>query len=238
MVTKNQIKLIKSLALKKNRIKHQLFVAEGVKIAEELLNSDYEIVSLFATRDWIARNTFDTVIQVSNAELSRISNQKSPDEVLMLVKIKKHQIIDDNGITLVLDDINNPGNLGTIIRMCDWFGVKQIICSKNTVDNYNPKVVQSAMGSVFRINVIYTDLTEYLSNVEKPIYGAYMDGNNVRDINFSKDLHLVIGNEANGISKEIDQYISGNVAIKNIGNSAESLNVAVATSILLHEICS
>jgi len=238
VVTKNQIKLIKGLALKKNRIKHQLFVAEGVKIAEELLNSDYEIVSLFATRDWIARNTFDTVIQVSNAELSRISNQKSPDEVLMLVKIKKHQIIDDNGITLVLDDINNPGNLGTIIRMCDWFGVKQIICSKNTVDNYNPKVVQSAMGSVFRINVIYTDLTEYLSNVEKPIYGAYMDGNNVRDINFSKDLHLVMGNEANGISKEIDQYISGNVAIKNIGNSAESLNVAVATSILLHEICS
>ena len=238
MVTKNQIKLIKSLALKKNRIKHQLFVAEGVKIAEELLNSDYEIVSLFATRDWIVRNTFDTVIQVSNAELSRISNQKSPDEVLILVKIKKHQIIDDNGITLVLDDINNPGNLGTIIRMCDWFGVKQIICSKNTVDNYNPKVVQSAMGSVFRINVIYTDLTEYLSNVEKPIYGAYMDGNNVRDINFSKDLHLVMGNEANGISKEIDQYISGNVAIKNIGNSAESLNVAVATSILLHEICS
>jgi len=238
VITKNQIKLIKSLALKKNRIKHQLFVAEGVKIAEELLNSDYEIVSLFATRDWIARNTFDTVIQVSNAELSRISNQKSPDEVLMLVKIKKHQIIDDNGITLVLDDINNPGNLGTIIRMCDWFGVKQIICSKNTVDNYNPKVVQSAMGSVFRINVIYTDLTEYLSNVEKPIYGAYMDGNNVRDINFSKDLHLVMGNEANGISKEIDQYISGNVAIKNIGNSAESLNVAVATSILLHEICS
>ena len=238
MVTKNQIKLIKGLSLKKNRIKHQLFVVEGVKIVEELLNSDYEIVSLFATRDWIARNTFDTVIQVSNAELSRISNQKSPNEVLLLVKIKNHQIIDDDGITLVLDDINDPGNLGTIIRMCDWFGVKQIICSKNTVDNYNPKVVQSAMGSVFRINVIYTDLTEYLSNVEKPIYGAYMSGKNVRDINFSKDLHLVMGNEANGISKEVSQYISGNVAIKNIGNSAESLNVAVATSILLHEICS
>ncbi len=140
MVTKNQIKLIKGLALKKNRIKHQLFVAEGVKIAEELLNSDYEIVSLFATREWIARNTFETVIQVSNSELSRISNLKSSNEVLMLVKIKKHQIIDDEGITLVLDDINDPGNLGTIIRMCDWFGVKQIICSKNTVDIYNPKV--------------------------------------------------------------------------------------------------
>ena len=238
MVTKNQIKLIKSLALKKNRIKHQLFVAEGVKIAEELLNSDYEIVSLFATREWIARNTFDTVIQVSNSELSRISNLKSSNEVLMLVKIKKHQIIDDEGIILVLDDINDPGNLGTIIRMCDWFRVKQIICSKNTVDNYNPKVVQSAMGSVFRVNVIYIDLSDYLSNVEKPIYGAYMDGDNVRDISFSKDLHLVMGNEANGISKEISQYISSNVAIKNIGNSAESLNVAVATSILLHEICS
>lgn len=237
MVTKNQIKLIKSLTLKKNRIKHQLFIAEGKKIAEELLNSDYEIVSLFATRDWIARNIFDTVIQVSNAELSRMSNQKSPNEVLMLIKIKKHQIMDD-GITLVLDEINDPGNLGTIIRICDWFGVKQIICSNNTVDIYNPKVVQSAMGSVFRVNVIYTDLIEYLSNVEKPIYGAYMDGNNVKDINFPKDLHLVMGNEANGISKEISQYISNNVAIENICNSAESLNVAVATSILLHEICS
>ena len=236
MVTKNQIKLIKSLAFKKNRIKNQLFIVEGKKIAEELLDSDYEIVSVFATRDWIARNMFNTVIQVSNTELNRISNQKSPNEVLMLVKIKKHQIIDDDGIKLVLDDINDPGNLGTIIRTCDWFGVKQIICSNNTVDIYNPKVVQSAMGSIFRVNVIYTDLTDYLSNVEKPIYGAYIDGNNVRDINFPKDLHLVIGNEANGISKEITQYISNNIAIENISNSAESLNAAVATSILLHEI--
>jgi TrmH family RNA methyltransferase len=236
VVTKNQIKLIKSLAFKKNRIKNQLFIVEGKKIAEELLDSDYEIVSVFATRDWIARNMFNTVIQVSNTELNRISNQKSPNEVLMLVKIKKHQIIDDDGIKLVLDDINDPGNLGTIIRTCDWFGVKQIICSNNTVDIYNPKVVQSAMGSIFRVNVIYTDLTDYLSNVEKPIYGAYIDGNNVRDINFPKDLHLVIGNEANGISKEITQYISNNIAIENISNSAESLNAAVATSILLHEI--
>tara|TARA_B100001142_G_C14336291_1_gene656016 strand:- start:140 stop:856 length:717 start_codon:yes stop_codon:yes gene_type:complete len=236
VVTKKQIKLIKSLAFKKNRIKHQLFVVEGHKIVAELLDSNYEIVSLFATIDWISKNSVNNVIQVTNSDLSRISNQKSPNEVLALVKIKKNQILHLDGITLVLDNINDPGNLGTIVRACDWFGVKQIICSRDTVDIYNPKVVQSAMGSLLRINVSYTDLSDYLRNVSKPIYGAYMHGDNILDMEFPKDLCLIMGNEAHGISTEISQYIDYQSSIRNIGNSAESLNVAMATSIFLYEI--
>lgn len=235
MITKNQIKFIKSLSLKKNRIKEQLFVAEGEKIVSELLRSDFEIKNIYATKEWKVNN--DNITQISNAELQRISNLKSPNKVLVVVQFKNHKIIKHDGITLVLDEINDPGNLGTIIRMCDWFGVKQIICSKNTVDIFNPKVVQSAMGSVFRVNVNYTDLENYLSDIKTPIYGAFMHGKNLKELKIPKSAHLVMGNEANGISAEINKLITDKVAIKNIGKSAESLNVAVATSILLHVFC-
>ena len=235
MITKNQIKFIKSLSLKKNRIKEQLFIAEGEKIVSELLRSDFEIKNIYATKEWKVSN--DNITQISNAELQRISNLKSPNKVLAVVQFKNHKIIKHDGITLVLDEINDPGNLGTIIRMCDWFGVKQIICSKNTVDIFNPKVVQSAMGSAFRVQVNYTDLENYLSDITTPIYGAFMDGKNLKEVKIPKSAHLVMGNEANGISAEINKLITDKVAIKNIGKSAESLNVAVATSILLHVFC-
>ena len=235
MITKNQIKFIKSLSLKKNRIKEQLFIAEGEKIVSELLRSDFEIKNIYATKEWKVSN--DNITQISNAELQRISNLKSPNKVLAIVQFKNHKIIKHDGITLVLDEINDPGNLGTIIRMCDWFGVKQIICSKNTVDIFNPKVVQSAMGSAFRVQVNYTDLENYLSDIKTPIYGAFMHGKNLKEVKIPKSAHLVMGNEANGISAEINKLITDKVAIKNIGKSAESLNVAVATSILLHVFC-
>ena len=235
MITKNQIKFIKSLSLKKNRIKEQLFIAEGEKVVSELLRSDFEIKNIYATKEWKVSN--DNITQISNAELQRISNLKSPNKVLAVVQFKNHKIIKHDGITLVLDEINDPGNLGTIIRMCDWFGVKQIICSKNTVDIFNPKVVQSAMGSAFRVQVNYTDLENYLSEIKTPIYGAFMDGKNLKEVKLPKSAHLVMGNEANGISAEINKLITDKVAIKNIGKSAESLNVAVATSILLHVFC-
>ncbi|MDG2263437.1 MAG: RNA methyltransferase [Flavobacteriales bacterium] len=235
MITKNQIKFIKSLSLKKNRIKEQLFIAEGEKVVSELLRSDFEIKNIYATKEWKVSN--DNITQISNAELQRISNLKSPNKVLAVVQFKNHKIIKHEGITLVLDEINDPGNLGTIIRMCDWFGVNQIICSKNTVDIFNPKVVQSAMGSAFRVQVNYTDLENYLSEIKTPIYGAFMDGKNLKEVKLPKSAHLVLGNEANGISAEINKLITDKVAIKNIGNSAESLNVAVATSILLHVFC-
>jgi len=235
VITKNQIKFIKSLSLKKKRIKEQLFIAEGEKVVSELLRSDFEIKNIYATKEWEVSN--DNITQISNAELQKISNLKSPNKVLAVVQFKNHKIIKHEGITLVLDEINDPGNLGTIIRMCDWFGVKQIICSKNTVDIFNPKVVQSAMGSAFRVKVNYTDLENYLSDITTPIYGAFMDGKNLKEVKIPKSAHLVMGNEANGISAEINKLITDKVAIKNIGKSAESLNVAVATSILLHVFC-
>ena len=241
MIAKNQIKYIRGLSLKKNRMKEQCFVVEGEKSLAELLNSSFEIVELFALKDWIDENklVFDKIQAISFKELERISNLKSPNKVLAVVRMRKQVILQQEAaVILVLDDINDPGNLGTIIRMCDWFGVKQIICSENTVDIYNPKVVQSTMGSLFRIHVIYTNLIKYLAKVTTPVYGAYMDGENVKDIKINHKAYLVMGNEANGISEKVEKYISKRVAIKNIGGNTESLNVAVATSILLHEFCS
>ena len=239
MISKNQIKHIRGLSLKKNRVKHQCFVVEGEKSIFELKNSSFEIIELFALKDWVKVNKefYNNAQVISFKELYRISNLSSPNQVLAIVKIKTYQIDTQNGITLVLDDINDPGNLGTIIRMCDWFGISSIICSSNTVDLYNPKVVQSAMGSIFRIKIIYTDLITYLKGIKSPIYGAFINGDNIKDISFPKDLHLVMGNEAKGINNEISKLITEKIKIKNIGDKAESLNVAVAASILLHEIC-
>jgi len=240
VISKNQIKFIKSLSLKKNRVKAQLFVAEGEKIVNELLNSKFEIEHIYATKQFSGINSSDksAVTVVSSEELSRISNLTSPNNVLAIVRVGQKELENNTGITLVLDDVNDPGNLGTIIRICDWFGVTQLICSANTVDCYNPKVVQSAMGSLFRVNITYLDLTTYLANIDTPIYGAYMRGIDVKGQESPKQAHLIMGNEANGISESISKYITNKVSIKNIGKNTESLNVAVATSILLHEFCS
>lgn len=240
MISKNQIKFIKSLSLKKNRVKAQLFVAEGEKIVNELLNSEFEIEHIYATKQFSGINSsqLPAVTVVSNDELSRISNLTSPNNVLAIVKVYQQELENNTGVTLVLDDVNDPGNLGTIIRMCDWFGVKQLICSENTVDCYNAKVVQSAMGSLFRVKIKYLNLATYFSAIDVPIYGAFMDGVGVKEQELPSQAHLVMGNEANGISSVISECITNKVSIKNIGNNAESLNVAVATSILLHEFCS
>jgi TrmH family RNA methyltransferase len=240
VISKNKIKFIKSLSLKKNRVKAQLFIAEGEKIVNELLNSNFEIEHIYATKQFLGINRCQksAVTLITNDELLRISNLTSPNNVLAIVKISQKESEKSGGIKLVLDDVNDPGNLGTIIRMCDWFGVTQIICSKSTVDCYNPKVVQSAMGSLFRLDIKYLDLATYLDNIDTPIYGAYMNGVDVKGQEFPKQAHLIMGNEANGISESISKYITNKVSIKNIGGNTESLNVAVATSILLHEFCS
>jgi TrmH family RNA methyltransferase len=240
VISKNQIKFIKSLSLKKNRVKAQLFVAEGEKIVNELLNSKFEIEHIYATKQFSGINSSEksALTVVSNEELSRISNLTSPNNVLAIVKISQKESEKSGGIKLVLDDVNDPGNLGTIIRMCDWFGVTQLICSNSTVDCYNPKVVQSAMGSLFKLDIKYLDLATYLADIDTPIYGAYMNGVDVKEQEIPKQLHLIMGNEANGISESISKYITNKVSIKNIGGNTESLNVAVATSILLHEFCS
>jgi TrmH family RNA methyltransferase len=240
VISKNQIKFIKSLSLKKNRVKAQLFIAEGEKIVNELLNSNFEIEHIYATKQFsgINRCQKSAITLITNVELLRISNLTSPNNVLAIVKISQKESEKSGGIKLVLDDVNDPGNLGTIIRMCDWFGVTQIICSKSTVDCYNPKVVQSAMGSLFRLDIKYLDLTTYLANIDTPVFGAYINGVDVKEQELPKQLHLIMGNEANGISQSISKYITNKVSVKNIGKNAESLNVAIATSILLHEFCS
>lgn len=238
MITKSQIKLIKSLSHKKHRLTHRLFVVEGQKNVAELLRSDNEIHSLFATSNWIKKNSVCKVVQVSQSELKRISNYKTANEVLALVKIKIPVFESFTGVTLILDGVNDPGNMGAIIRACDWFGVRSIVCSNNTVDIYNPKVVQSAMGSIFRVNVMYTNLTEYIKTINMPIFGAFMQGENVKNVSLPKDLCLVMGNESSGITQEVSSLINKRLAISRLGKDIDSLNVAVATSIFLHEICS
>ena len=240
MISKNQIKFINSLSIKKNRIKAQLFVAEGEKIVNELLHSKFEIEHIYATKQFIRTNSSQksALTLVTNDELSKISSLISPNNVLAIVKMSHQELKKNTGITLVLDNVNDPGNLGTIIRMCDWFGVSQLICSKSTVDCYNPKVVQSAMGSLFRLDIKYLDLTTYLADIDTLIYGAYMNGVDVKEQELPSQAHIVMGNESNGISESIRKYITNKVSVKNIGNNAESLNVAIATSILLHEFCS
>ena len=236
MITKTEIKLIKNLNSKKFRYLNKMFIVEGKKNVNELLKSNFKIKFLFATQDWIDSKNFKRDIKkVSQLELKKISNQKNPEQVLAVVEFK-NQILNNKSSVVVLDQINDPGNFGSIIRTCDWFGVKSIVCSPKSVDMYNPKVIQSSMGSFFRVNIIYEDLTNYLSKVKGKIFGSFLNGNEMKIGSFPKKFHLVMGNESNGISDEIKSLITEKLTIKNIGKKADSLNVASATSILLYEM--
>lgn len=234
-ISKNQLKLITSLSQKKYRQKHKLFVAEGVKVVNELLNSSFELDQLFATEDFDTQNKNCQII--SNEELRKISSLKTPNKVLGIFKIPAEKEISNKGLILVLDDINDPGNLGTIIRLCDWFGITTLVCSNETVDCYNQKVVQSSMGSLTRLAIKYLNLKEYLSNIELPTFIADMDGENVYKKELPKEAVLIMGNEANGVSDEIKSLIKHKISIPRFGNLQEtdSLNVATATAILLSE---
>jgi len=234
-ISKNQLKLITSLSQKKYRQKHKLFVAEGVKVVNELLNSSFELDQLFATEDFDTQNKNCQII--SNEELRKISSLKTPNKVLGIFKIPAEKEISNKGLILVLDDINDPGNLGTIIRLCDWFGITTLVCSNETVDCYNQKVVQSSMGSLTRLAIKYLNLKEYLSNTELPTFIADMDGENVYKKELPKEAVLIMGNEANGVSDEIKSLIKHKISIPRFGNlqETESLNVATATAILLSE---
>lgn len=236
MISKRQIKTITSLHQKKYRKSTGLFVAEGKKVIEEFLNSNFELDTLFTTDE----NLFDTdrkITLISEAELKKISFLKTPNTSLAVFKINEVSKIDTEGLIVALDDVRDPGNLGTIIRLCDWFGVKHLLCSEATVDCYNPKVIQATMGSLTRVNVVYTDLKKYLSETNLPVFGAFMDGSNVYKTNLPTDGILVMGNEANGVSETISNLITEKIAIPRFGEiqQTESLNVAMATGILLNE---
>jgi TrmH family RNA methyltransferase len=237
MVSKNQIKRITSLHQKKFRNEHQLFIAEGFKVIEELFFSQYEIHEFYTTDITLKLSDKVKPILISKEELKKMSCLKTPNTCLAVFKITAPKPIKYEGLILVLDDVRDPGNLGTIIRMCDWFGVEQLICSEETADVYNPKVIQATMGSIGRVNVIYTSLEHFLKKTNQPIYGAFMDGDVVYETQLPSDAVLIMGNEADGVSASVEALIPKKLSIPRFGKlqKTESLNVATATAILLSE---
>ena len=237
MVSKNQIKLITSLQQKKYRKQEQLFFAEGVKVVQELLNSNFELQDLFTTKQDFLTVPKNKVHAISEAELKKISALTTPNTCLAVFKIPKAKEMVEKGLIVALDDVRDPGNLGTIIRLCDWFGIETLFCSEESVDIYNPKVVQATMGSISRVNVVYGNLETFLSQTKLPVFGTFMDGNNIYQEELPKEGIIIMGNEANGISTSVEKLVSERIAIPRFGNLqvTESLNVATATAIILSE---
>ena len=237
MVSKNQIKLITSLHHKKYRSEHQLFIAEGVKVIQELLESKFELQQLLITNDELANVNPSRKVFVSEQEMKKISALSTPSSCLAVFKMQPVPPVEYKGLIVALDDIRDPGNFGTIIRLCDWFGVKQLICSKETVDVYNPKVIMSTMGSIARVHINYVDLEQFVADSPLPVFGTFMDGAVVYSQNLPEEGILVMGNEANGISSELGKIIQNRLSIPRFGDlqQTESLNVATATAIFLNE---
>lgn len=237
MVSKNQIKLITSLQQKKYRKQEQLFFAEGVKVVQELLHSNFELQDLFTTKQDFLTVPKNKVHAISEAELKKVSALTTPNTCLAVFKIPKAKEMVEKGLIVALDDVRDPGNLGTIIRLCDWFGIETLFCSEESVDIYNPKVVQATMGSISRVNVVYGNLETFLSQTKLPVFGTFMDGNNIYQEELPKEGIIIMGNEANGISTSVEKLVSDRIAIPRFGNLqvTESLNVATATAIILSE---
>lgn len=237
MVSKNQIKLITSLQQKKYRKQEQLFFAEGVKVVQELLNSNFELQDLFTTKQDFLTVPKNKVHAISDTELKKISALTTPNTCLAVFKIPKAKDMVEKGLIVALDDVRDPGNLGTIIRLCDWFGIDTLFCSEESVDIYNPKVVQATMGSISRVNVVYGNLETFLTQTKLPVFGTFMDGKNMYQEELPKEGIIIMGNEANGISSSVEKLVSKRIAIPRFGNLqiTESLNVATATAIILSE---
>lgn len=241
MISKNKIKYIQSLELKKNRNKENVFVAEGPKLVEALLQVSTPCF-IAATSDWIEVNSHLKVlemVEVTEEELKKISFLQHPQQVLGIFKQEPQPKLHlENSLSIALDDIQDPGNLGTIIRIADWFGIRTILCSENTVDVYNPKVIQATMGSIANVNVAYVNLEEVIKALPKtfPIYGTLLDGENIYQQTLERKGLIVMGNEGKGISSNIKKYITHKLLIPgDTQKTAESLNVAIATAITCAE---
>jgi TrmH family RNA methyltransferase len=234
MLSKNQIKLIRSLELKKNRKRENLFVAEGPKVVGDLLKAGFQAKAVFSTKP------HDNAQLITDDELHRISFLQHPQEVLALFEIPPTSTIQlpPSSLSLALDGIQDPGNLGTIIRIADWFDISTIFCSMETADCYNPKVVQATMGSIAHVKIVYCDLVKLLSETKLPIYGTLLDGENIYRQELQPEGIIVMGNEGNGISQEVRPLITHRLLIPNFSTAtetAESLNVAIATAITCSE---
>ena len=241
MISKNQIKFIRQLEQKKFRHREGLFVAEGTKVVGDLLKAGYIPHSLYATPDWIASHSVAEATEVTTDELTRLSFQQHPQQVLALFPIPEPADLSPltSHLSLLLDGVQDPGNLGTIIRIADWFGISNIICSEDTVDAYNPKVVQATMGSIARVNIIYTNLLELLDGLpaDFPVYGTLLDGENIYTQELTPHGLIIMGNEGNGISDAVRQRVNRRLLIPDFhnGDTADSLNVAIATAITCSE---
>ncbi|WP_299129301.1 RNA methyltransferase [uncultured Winogradskyella sp.] len=236
MLSNNQIKLIKSLSQKKYRQELGLFTVEGIKGVNEFLNSNYKLHKLYTTG--LSFGVAAALeFEVTDKELKKISTLKNPNTVLAIFEMPKQTNFSADGLVVALDDVRDPGNLGTIIRLCDWYGVTDLVCSKATVDCYNSKVVQATMGSLTRVNIIYLDLYSFVDDFKGTVYGTFMEGDSIYTAKLPKNGLLILGNEANGISSGLEKKITNRLTIPQFGNASktESLNVANATAIVLSE---
>jgi RNA methyltransferase, TrmH family len=243
MITKNQIKYINSLQQKKFRVENQSFVVEGAKSVLELLRSDFETELIFVTDEFFEQH--ENLLQafhiqaiiVNQSDLEKAGSFTSNNAALAVVKTKENEelLVEENEFALILDDIRDPGNLGTIIRVADWYGIHKIICSHSTVDFYNPKVISATMGSFTRSNLYYTDLEGFIKNQTVNIYGTLLNGDNIHQTKFAESGYIVIGNEANGISSAIEQLITHKITIPRFGQ-AESINAGIATAVVLDNL--
>jgi TrmH family RNA methyltransferase len=249
MLSKNKIKLIQSLNRKKDRDESGLFLVEGNKMVEEALRSEYEIetlvcTALFADQHPEIRSKAKELIEADRDSIQKASLLQNPQEALAIIvqpELNTPELNLNTELCLALDFIQDPGNLGTILRIADWFGINTVICSENTVDVFNPKVVQASMGAIFRIKTWYTDLEKLLTQTKEsqiPVYGTFMDGNNIYTESLTRHGIVVLGNEGNGISESISRLVTQRIAIPTFStnpNKAESLNVAIAASICCSE---
>jgi TrmH family RNA methyltransferase len=244
MLSKSQLSLFKSLQHKKFRKVHGLFVAEGYKSVTEFITSGYLVDTIYHTAaiapklaKLSAKMNFQ---EISLQDMEKASSLTAPQDVIALIKIPEWPVLNAAALkgkyALVLDGIQDPGNMGTIIRTADWFGIQHIICADDSVDVYNPKVVQATMGSLARVNVYYADLQTVIPKLNLPVYGALLNGQNIYNTTFAPEGLIVMGNEGNGIRPEIQQLIGMAITIPRMGE-AESLNVAIATAIFCSELC-
>lgn len=243
-LSKNRIKYIRSLELKKKRKEENVFVAEGPKLIEDIIHA-FPCRYLFATDEWLNQNTdaqATEIIGVTSEELSKISLLKHPQQVLGVFEQPEYTIdysVVGDSLCLALDDIQDPGNLGTIIRLADWFGIEHLFCSPNTADVYNPKTVQATMGAIARVRVHYVSLPQLIHSMTNyPVYGTFLDGENIYNESLTTRGLIVMGNEGNGISPDIAKLINKRLYIPNYPNereTSESLNVAIATAIVCSE---
>lgn len=238
MLTAHTIKILQSLDKKKFRQKYNLFLVEGNKIICELFNSDIKIKEIYSTDPQKLGRTDIPVTHISENELKKISFLKNPKDSVAVCYLVPEEKAEDKDIQIVLDGIQDPGNLGTIIRLADWFGIEQIICSEDTVDFYNPKVIQATMGSFIRVNMVYTNLIEYLSETKNINIGTDMEGESIYTFQRPEKINLILGNEGNGMRPETEKLLQKSISIPRFGKSrsTESLNVSMAAGIILGQL--